>query len=129
MTRHNRPPTRVGEGTRSRQRVRDETRPTGVRFCSAAGLGPSPPAGTFSPEGEGDNLHGRRGVELTAADKAGSRSSPRSTSSGAGTFGWKEVGFAFDLPAGTKTLTLGLGSSGTGDSYFAETEFRLREAR
>lgn len=78
---------------------------------------------------KGDNLHGPGGrIELTATDKAGKQLLAVKHFVGAGTFGWKEVGFAFDLPAGTKTLTLGLGNGGTGDVLFADAQFRLLKA-
>ena len=86
------------------------------------------PAGRYvlTVKAKGDNLHGPGGhIELTATDKAGKQLLAVKHHVGTGTFGWKEAGFAFDLPAGVKTLTLGLGNGGTGDVYFADVEFRL----
>lgn len=74
---------------------------------------------------KGDNLHGPGGrIELTAADKAGKPLLAAKHFVGAGSFGWKEAGFVFDLPAGVKTLTLGFGNGGTGGVYFSDAEFR-----
>ncbi len=74
----------------------------------------------------GDNLHGPGGrIELTAADKAGKPLLVVKHFVGAGTFDWRQAGFAFDLPAGVKSLTLGFGNGGTGNVYFADAEFRL----
>jgi len=86
------------------------------------------PAGRYAlaVKAKGDNLHGPGGrVELTAADKAGKPLLAAKHFVGAGSFDWKQAGFAFDLPAGTKTLTLGFGNGGTGDVLFADAEFRL----
>jgi hypothetical protein len=78
---------------------------------------------------KGDNLHGPGGrIELTATDKAGKPLLTATHFVGAGTFAWKEAGFAFDLPVGTKALTLGFGNGGTGDVYFTDAEFRLLKA-
>ena len=87
---------------------------------------PLPPGRyALSIRARGDNLHGPGGrVELTAADKAGKSLLALKHFVGAGTFPWREAGFAFDLPAGTRTLTLGLGNGGTGDVFFADAEFR-----
>lgn len=42
---------------------------------------------------------------------------------GNGSFGWKRVGFALDLPEEAAGLSLGLGNAGTGDAYVTEVEF------
>jgi hypothetical protein len=86
------------------------------------------PAGRYvlTVKARGDNLHGSGGrIELTAADKAGKPLLALKHFVGAGTFDWRQAGFAFDLPAGVKSLTLGFGNGGTGDAYFADAEFRL----
>ena len=86
------------------------------------------PAGRYVLDREGEGrqpARPRRAVELTAADKAGKPLLALKHFVGAGTFGWRQAGFAFDLPAGVKTLTLGFGNGGTGDVYFADAEFRL----
>jgi len=81
---------------------------------------------TLIAKAKADNLHGPGGrIELTAADRTGKQLLAVTHFVGAGSFGWKKVGFAFELPAGVKTLTLGLGNGGTGDAYFADAEFRL----
>lgn len=74
----------------------------------------------------GDNLIGPGGrLELTATDKAGKTLLALRHFVGAGSFGWRQSGLTFDLPAGVKTLTLGLGNGGTGSALFADAEFRL----
>lgn len=73
----------------------------------------------------GDHLIGPGGrIELTAADKAGKTLLELRHFVGAGSFVWRQGGFAFDLPAGVKTLTLGFGNAGTGHALFADAEFR-----
>jgi len=80
----------------------------------------------LSVRAKGDNLHGPGGrIELAAADKAGKQLLAAKHFVGAGSFDWKQAGFVFDLPTGTKTLTLGFGNGGTGGAYFADAEFRL----
>ncbi len=85
------------------------------------------PAGRYVliVKAKGDNLHGPGGrVELTAADMAGKQLLAVKHFVRAGSFDWRQAGFAFDLPASVKTLTLGFGNGGTGDVYFADAEFR-----
>ena len=80
----------------------------------------------LSVRAKGDNLHGPGGrIELAATGKAGKQLLAAKHFVGAGSFDWKQAGFAFDLPTGTKTLTLGFGNGGTGGAYFADAEFRL----
>jgi hypothetical protein len=86
---------------------------------------PEPGRYALSVRAKGDNLHGPGGrVEVTAADPAGKPLLAVTHFVGAGSFGWRAAGFAFDVPAGAKALTLGFGNGGTGDVLFADAEFR-----
>ena len=79
----------------------------------------------LSVKAMGDNLTGPGGrIELTAADKAGKSLMALQHFVGAGSFGWRQSGWVFDLPSGVKTLTLGFGNGGTGSALFADAEFR-----
>ncbi len=100
----------------------------------ASGAAPLPlPAGGLAPgryvlsvQAMGDNLFGPGGrIELTAADPSGKPRLNLRHFVGAGTFGWRQAGLAFDLPDGIKTLTLGFGNGGTGHAFFTDAEFRL----
>ncbi len=129
MSGHNRRPTY------------EVAKPTGIDSGHAMKLGPlafgAAPlpvpadglvAGRYllSVKAMGDNLIGPGGrIELTAADKAGKSLMALQHFVGAGTFGWRQSGLVFDLPAGVKTLTLGFGNGGTGNALFADAEFRL----
>jgi hypothetical protein len=76
-----------------------------------------------------DNAHGPGGrieVKLTEA-KTGKRLKEVKHHVGNGSFAWKRVGFAFEVPADTGGLTLGFGNAGTGDVFFAEVEFTRLE--
>jgi hypothetical protein len=127
MTGHNQRPTyelaKVGLGSGYAMKLGP------LAFGAAPLPVPEPlPAGRYvlTVKAKGDNLHGPGGrVELTAADQAGKQLLAVKHFVGVGSFDWRQAGFAFDLPAGTKTLTLGFGNGGTGDVYFADAEFRL----
>ncbi len=76
-----------------------------------------------SVKAKGENLHGPGGrVEITAADKSDKEIVKAKHYVGAGTFNWKEAGFAFDLPAEAKSLTLGFGNGGTGELFVTDAE-------
>jgi hypothetical protein len=80
---------------------------------------------TLSVKAMGENLIGPGGrIELTAADKSGKSLVTLQHFVGAGSFGWRQGGLAFDLPTGVRTLTLGFGNGGTGSALFADAEFR-----
>jgi hypothetical protein len=80
----------------------------------------------LSVKAMGDNVIGPGGrIELKAADKAGKPLLSVKHFVGAGSFGWRQSGLAFDLPAEVKTLTLGFGNGGTGAVSFADAEFQM----
>lgn len=72
------------------------------------------------------NVHGPGGRIEVGFTRAGTNEVLKKTIHhvGNGTFGWKPVGFVFEVPAGAAGLTLGLGNGGSGEVYFAEVEFK-----
>lgn len=86
--------------------------------------GPLPAGGyALTVKAKGVNLHGPGGwIQVSAVSKDGRILLNTTHHIGAGSFGWKEAGFAFDLPAEAKSLTLGLGNGGTGDVFFTDAE-------
>jgi hypothetical protein len=103
----------------------------GPRAYGAARLpAPGPSAAghyALSVKAKGENLHGPGGrIELVALDKTGKEIIKQTHFAGGGTFAWKEAGFAFDLPAETKSLTLAFGNAGTGAFLVTDAEVTRR---
>ena len=91
---------------------------------------PLPPGRyVLSVKAKGDNLHGPGGrIEIAAADAKGKEIFKRTHYVGAGSFAWREAGFAFDLPVEAKSLTLGFGNGGAGDLFVTDAEImRLKD--
>jgi hypothetical protein len=93
---------------------------------------PNPlPAGRWLLTGQcrSDNATGPGGrIELTLTQAKTNKTLKQETHYvGNGTFAWKPIGFAFEVPAGIGGLSLLFGNAGTGDVYFAEVEFKRLE--
>lgn len=81
-----------------------------------------------------DNAHGPGGyLDVLAVNQASDNGYLRLAAKvlkeerhfiGAGTFGWKRVGFVTEVPSEAKAIGIGLGNAGTGDVSFAEIEVR-----
>ena len=72
------------------------------------------------------NAHGPGGrIEVTVTEpKTGSPLASHKHFVGSGTFAWKTLGFAFDVPQDGCGLTLGFGNAGTGSAYFTQVDFK-----
>lgn len=70
------------------------------------------------------NVHGPGGrIELKAKDKNGKELRKEVHFVGNGSWKWKEIGFATDLPGGAPALSVGFGNGGTGDVLFTDVAF------
>lgn len=76
-----------------------------------------------------DNATGPGGrIELTVtAPKTGKVLAKHTHYLGNGTFGWRQAGFAFEVPTAGAGLILGLGNAGTGEVFLGEVTFRRLE--
>jgi hypothetical protein len=89
---------------------------------------PSPlPAGRWIVRAlvRSENAHGPGGrIEISAVDPKEGKSLRQDTHHvGNGTFAWKAVAFATEVPSGAPGLAVAFGNAGTGDVTFAEVEF------
>jgi hypothetical protein len=130
MTGHNRRPTyalaRTGSGGFALR--------LGPGAYGAADLPiPAPlPQGRWSVTAlaKAENVHGPGGrIELAAKDKDGKVLRRETHHVGNGTWDWKRIAFATDVPSGARALSVGFGNAGTGDVLFTDVEFaELKDA-
>lgn len=90
---------------------------------------PAPlPAGRWLLQGQcrSDNAHGTGGrIQLNLTQAKTNKVLKQETHyAGNGSFNWKPIGFAFEVPADVGGLSIEFGNAGTGDVYFAEVEFK-----
>lgn len=93
---------------------------------------PTPlPAGRwiFTAQCRSDNTHGPGGRIMLNLTQVKTKKALKEETHyvGNGSFNWKPIGFAFEVPAEVGGLTVGFGNAGTGDVYFAEVEFKRLE--
>lgn len=73
-----------------------------------------------------ENVHGPGGrIELTVTEpKTGKPIETCMHYVGNGSFPWKTLSFAFEIPQDGCGLTIGFGNAGTGEAYFTEVSFK-----